>query len=640
MPIPPSDNYYSDNDDLRWHLNNSIDWEGLVKLYERDYTLEGGPDSLAEAKEFYIEILDQIGAFVANEIAPRATALDAKGNKLVDGEVVPPSEMEEIFSQLGEMGMFGLTLPREFGGLNVPFALYFALCEVFSRADCGTMTHFGFFGGIGMSLLVYSAKEGSLEMKDGVVTSCRFQSEIEECAAGENWGAMVLTEPDAGSDLSALRARAVKQADGTYRLNGEKIFITSGHGQYQIVIARTDDPQNEVGLDGLSLFLVRRWLEVDGERVENVKVTKVEKKLGHNSSATVSLLYEDSVAELIGKEGEGFQLMLILMNNARVAVGFEAIGVCQQAYRSAVHYASQRRSMGKFLKDHELMADILQTMDTELRGMRALAFETVNHVEYSQRLETKLKFDPPSDAGERREMQRKLKRAKRKARGLTPLLKYIAAEKAVEFARTNMQVHGGMGYISETGADRLLRDALVLPVYEGTSQIQALMAMKDHLGAVIKDPAGFLERALRLRVAAQTARGLERALLQAKVKLHQATETILRRILAAKLKSEIGQRTFVERLGILTGDFMRSWDAKRDFAHGLVHADRICRMLCDVKIAEALVHQAEKHPERTIYAERYLKRMLPRVTCLELEIQGSVDLDDLTRTMAQEEAAV
>ena len=640
MPIPPSDNYYSDNEDLRWHLNNTIDWEHLVALYERDYTLEGGPASLAEAKEFYIEILEQIGAFVANEIAPRATALDEKGNKLVDGEVVPPSETEEIFSQLGEMGMFGLTLPREFGGLNVPFALYFALCEVFARADCGTMTHFGFFGGIGMSLLVYSAKEGSLEMKDGVVTSCRFQAEIEECASGENWGAMVLTEPDAGSDLSALRARAVKQADGSYRLSGEKIFITSGHGQYHIVIARTDDPKNEVGLDGLSLFLVRRWLEVDGERVENVKVTKVEKKLGHNSSATVSLLYEDSVAELIGKEGEGFQLMLILMNNARVAVGFEAIGVCQQAYRSAVHYASQRRSMGRLLKDHELMADILQTMDTELRGMRALAFDTVNHVEYSQRLETKLKYDPPSDASARREMQRKLKRAKRKARGLTPLLKYIAAEKAVEFARTNMQVHGGMGYISETGADRLLRDALVLPVYEGTSQIQALMAMKDHLGDVIKDPAGFLERALRLRVAAQTARGMERALLQAKVKLHQATETILRRILAAKLKSEIGQRTFVERLGILTGDFMRSWDAKRDFAHGLVHADRICRMLCDIKIAQALVRQAEKHPERQIYAERYLKRMLPRVTCLELEIQGSVDLDDLTKTMAATEATV
>jgi len=638
MPVPASDNYYTDNEDLRWHLNNTVDWDTLVPLYEREFTLEDGPDTLEEAKENYVDIISMVGEFVAKEVATRAEALDQTGNKLVDGEVVHPKEMNEIIEQLGEMGMFGLNLPRELGGLNVPFALYFAICEVIARADCGTMTTFGFFGGIGMSLLVYSAKEGSLEMKDGVITKCRFQTEIEETAAGEAWGAMVLTEPDAGSDLAAIRTRATKQEDGTYLLNGEKIFITSGHGQYGIVIARTDDPQNEQGLDGISLFLVRRWLEKDGEKVENFKVTKVEKKVGHNSSPTVSLLYEDSVGELIGKEGEGFKLMLVLMNNARVAVGFEAIGVCHQALRMATEYASVRKSMGKFLKDHELMADILQTMDTELRGMRAMAFETVNHVELAQRLETRLRYDPPADAATKKKMEKLLKRSKRKARGLTPLLKFIAAEKAVEFARINMQVHGGMGYISETGADRLLRDALVLPVYEGTSQIQALMVMKDHLGAVIKDPAGFLEKAVRLRVAAQTSRGLERALLQAKVKLHSATETILRRILAAKLKSEIGHGTFVERLGILSGDFMRSWDAKKDFAHGLVHAERLCQMLCDVKIGEALVHQAEKHPEREIYAVRYLKRMLPRITALELEIAGSVDLDDLTRAMAGEEA--
>ncbi|MBL4849748.1 MAG: acyl-CoA dehydrogenase family protein [Planctomycetes bacterium] len=640
MPVPPSDNYYTDNEDLRWHLNNTVDWNTLIPLYEREFTLPDGPADLAEAKESYVDIITMVGEFVAKEVAPRAEALDRTGNSLVDGEVVEPDEMKEIIGQLRDLGMFGLNLPREMGGLNVPFALYFAICEVIARADCGTMTTFGFFGGIGMSLLAYSAKEGSMEMKDGVITSCRFQKEIEETGTGEAWGAMVLTEPDAGSDLAAIRTRATKHEDGNWRLNGEKIFITSGHGQYGIVIARTDDPENEIGLDGLSLFLVRRWIEKDGEKIENVRVTKVEKKVGHNSSPTVSLLYEDSVGEQIGELGQGFKLMLILMNNARVAVGFEAIGVCHQALKMANHYAGQRRSMGKLLKDHELMADILQTMDTELRGMRALAFETVNHVEVSQRLETRLRYDAPSDPAIRKEFEKRYKRAKRKARRMTPLLKFIAAEKAVEFSRINMQVHGGMGYMSETGADRLLRDALVLPVYEGTSQIQALMVLKDHLGDVIRDPTGFIEKAVRLRVAAQTSRGLERALLQAKVKLHSATETILRRILAAKLKSEMSQGTFVERLAILSGDFMKSWDAKKDFSHGLVHAERICQMLVDVKIGQSLVHQAERHPERRIYAERYLKRMLPRVTCLELEIEGSVDLDDLTRAMAGEAAAV
>jgi alkylation response protein AidB-like acyl-CoA dehydrogenase len=634
MPVPASDNYFLDNDDLRWHLQHTIDWETIVPLYEGDFSSEESPDSLAEAKEFYFEILEQVGEFVANEIAPRAEALDRKGNTLVDGEVVHPAELDEIFEQIKEMGLFGVNLPRGLGGLNCPWALYFGLSEIMARADCGTTTHFSFYGGTAMALLTYAAKEGALKMENGQVVDCRFKKEIEELASGEHWGAMVMTEPDAGSDLAAIRARALPQPDGSWRVSGEKIFITSGHGKYQIVLARTADAETCPGLEGLSLFLVPRWIERDGETVENVKVTKVEKKLGHNSSPTCSLLYEDSEAELIGETGQGFKLMLVLMNNARVAVGFEAIGVCEQAYRMACEYASVRSSMGRFLKDHELIADTLQTMDTELRGMRALAFEAVNHVELSQRLEMALEYDPPADEALRKDMQRRLKRHKRKARHLTPLLKYLASEKAVEFSRINMQIHGGMGYIKETGADRLLRDALVLPVYEGTSQIQALMALKDHLGQAIKDPTGFLERSVRTRVAAQTTRGMERALLAAKLQLHRATETILRRILTAKVRNELSEGSFTEKLSLLSGDFIRSWDAKKDFAHGLVHAERICRILCDVAVGRVLVRQAQRHPERQIYAERYLKRMLPRVTALAMEIQGSINLDDLVEAPA------
>ena len=629
MPVPASDNYYTDNEDLRWHLEHTIAWDKIVPLYEPGFRSEEGPANMAEAREFYGDILNQVGEFVANEVAPRAEALDATGNKLVDGEVVHPPELDEIFSGFMDMGLFAVNLPRELGGLNCPWALYFGMAEMIARADCGTMTHFSFYGGTAMALMMYAAKEGSFKIEEGVITECRWQEAIESMGAGESWGAMVLTEPDAGSDLAAIRTRATRHEDGSWRLSGEKIYITSGHAQWQVVIARTDDPEAPQGLDGLSLFLVPRVIEREGERVENVAVTKVEKKLGHNSSPTCSLLYEDSVGELIGEVGEGFKLMLLLMNNARVAVGFEGIGVCEQAYRMAVQFAGQRSSMGKLIKDHELMADMLQAMDTDLRGVRALAFEAVNHVELSQKLEMKLRYDPPQSASERERMERELKRHKRKARHLTPLVKFIASEKAVEFGRINMQVHGGMGYIKETGADRLLRDALVLPIYEGTSQIQCLMALKDHLGQAIKDPAGFLERSVRWRVAAQTSRGLERALLLAKLELHKATETILRRIIAQKVRSELSEGSFVDKLGLLGRDFMRSWDAKKDFAHGLVHAERIGKMLCDVAIGRVLVRQAQRYPERRQLAERYLKRMLPRVTALAMEIQGSVDLEDL-----------
>src|SRR5262249_4536138 len=188
------------------------------------------------------------------------------------------------------------------------------------------------------------------------------------------------------------------------------------------------------------------------------------------------LLYEDAVGELVGKRGQGFELMLLLMNSARIGVGLESIGCAEAALRMAKAYAADRRTMGKPLAQHELIAEKLLDRGTWIQGMRALAYEAVNAVEISQRLDLILRSSPPSDPEKLAKMQARLRRLSRKARRLTPLLKYVASEKAVEIARDAMQVHGGMGYIDETGVHKLLRDALVMPVYEGTSQIQALMA--------------------------------------------------------------------------------------------------------------------------------------------------------------------
>jgi 3-(methylthio)propanoyl-CoA dehydrogenase len=630
MAMPESQNYFTDNEDLIWHLKNSVDWERIVGLTEANFTLKDGPENLEEAKELYMDIMEEVGRFVAKEIAPRAEKLDAKSPRLVDGEVKVSEEMQEIFEGLKEMGLFGLSVPRELGGMNCPLVLYFTLGEVMARADCGTMTHFSFFGGIAMALLVYAAREGHLKIENGQFVSTRFQDEIEEIVSGEAWGAMVLTEPDAGSDLAKIRTTGKKDENGLWRLTGEKIFITSGHAQHQVVLARTKDDKS---LKGLSIFLCPRIIERDGETIQNIKITKVEKKVGHNSSPTCSLLYENSEAQLIGKEGQGFELMLVLMNNARVAVGFEGIGVCEAAFRMATHYASQRETMGKFLKDHELIADRLQQMDTELKGMRALAFEALNAVEISHRSEMTLKHNPPKDEAEKKAMEKRVKYLKRKSRELTPLLKYITSENAVAFARENMQIHGGMGYITETGADRLLRDALVLPVYEGTSQIQALMALKDHLGYVIQDPAGFVKKAMRARVNVQVNRGVDKAFHQAEVKVYQSIEAIIGRIFSSKVKNEwtgkLKTGSLLGRLNYLRSQFLRNWDPKEDFAHGMVHAERLCKILCDVNIARILLKQGRQHPERMIYAKRYVMRMLPRVTALAMEIQMGNDLDAL-----------
>lgn len=642
MPLPPSSNYLTDNDDLLWHLEHTVQWDEIVRLLERDFTLPDGPGSVEAAKEQYMAILQEVGRFVANELAPNVEAMDQVGCKLVDGKVVMAPASDAVFQGMKDMGLHGLTIPRELGGMNCPLGLYFALGELLSRADCGTMTHFSFFGGIANSLLVYAAREGSLELKDGVIVKTRWREVIEEISRGDSWGAMVLTEPGAGSDLGAIRARGTQRPDGTWRVNGEKIFITSGHGQWQVVLARTSDPaEGESGLAGLSLFLVPRVIVRDGKELENIKVTKVEEKLGHSSSPTVSLLYEDSEAELIGSLGQGFELMLVLMNNARVAVGFEGLGVCESAYRMAQSYAATRVTMGKPIKDHELIADMLQDMDTSIRGIRALCFEAVNAVEISNRLEQRLKLEPPADAAEREAMERKLKKLKKYARNLTPLLKYLSSESAVQLARNNMQIHGGMGYIHETGADRLLRDALVLPVYEGTSQIQALMAMKDVLGNAIKDPAKFVRKAAAARVAATVSRGLDRAYHQAEVKLYQSIEAVMGRILGTKVKSEwsaLSQGGLSEGVEYLMSKFLRSWDAKQDFAHGLVHAERILKMLTELHVARILLRQGKEHPERLVYARRWITRMLPRVTALSMEVQ-STNLEDLMGSVDAESKA-
>ncbi len=553
-----------------------------------------------------------------------------------------------MFDRARELGVYGIAIPRELGGSNCPLAVYFLSNELIARGDVSVMTHVGFHGGIAATILLYSVREGSATYENGRLTSSRFEGTIREIVEGKNFGCMVLTEPGAGSDLAALKTRAVER-DGAWRLNGEKIFITSGHGHYQLVLAKTEDEKSSAddlgGLKALSLFMVPRTLEKNGERVKNVQVTKVEEKLGHHGSATVSLLYEDSWGELIGKRGEGFEYMLALMNSARINVGFESIGLAEAAYRQARAYAQERWAMGKPIAQHELVAEKLLDMQMWISAVRALGVEALNALEVSQRLEFKLKQAPPQNPEEVARLKARQQKLSRKARRLTPLLKYIAAEKAVEIARDAVQIHGGMGYIDETGAHKYLRDAIVLPIYEGTSQIQALMATKDHLLWSARDPAGFLRRFTRARVLARTANSpLMREVYRADSYVYRTTETIMLRIFGKKLKGEwegIKGKDLADWGRYLTRDFLRRWDVKADFSHGLLHAERLTRMLADVAIAKVLAHQAERFPERAELAERFITRAVQRVESVGREIELCDDsvFKAIAASLSQEKTA-
>ncbi|AKF05088.1 acyl-CoA dehydrogenase family protein [Sandaracinus amylolyticus] len=625
-------NFYKDNDDLRWYFEKGLDWDALVRVTEHEFRSPGGPKSTKEAVELYLEIADMVGQFVADEIAPHVARIDREAVIFEKGEARLPDFLQGIFDRIKQMELHGLCVPRELGGMNAPLALYYLTSEIFGRADVSTMAHHGFHGGMALAALMFSIREGTTEVDPttGEIQKTRFENVIREIARGESWGCMDITEPDAGSDMAQLRAVGEQDEKGDWFVTGQKIFITSGHGKWHFVIARTekagapDDPF--AGLKGLSMFLVPTYEDLpDGTRRRVVTLERVEEKLGHHASVTAALSFERAPAMLIGKRGEGFEYMLTLMNGARVGVGFECVGLCEAAIRTAEEYAAQRRSMGKTIDRHEMIADYLEEMRTDVAGIRALCVEGVFHEEMGQKLGLQLKFRGDLSGEERKSIEKRAAKHRRAARRVTPLLKYLGAEKAVEMARRCVQIHGGVGYTTEYGAEKLLRDAMVMPIYEGTSQIQALMAMKDTLGGIIKNPQRFVRRGAQARWRAVSARdGLEKKLARIQAMSHQAQQHLIMRTASDKLRGlgavlaggDVPITEWADR-------FAKNWDPKRDFAFAMLHAERLTRILCDEAIGEILFEQSKKDPARREILERHLERAEPRVRFL---------LDEITTT--------
>lgn len=619
-------NFFDDNDDLRFYLEKGLDWEPLVRLTEYDFRSEGGFSSTAEAVDFYREVLTLVGGFASDEIADRIRELDRAHPKLADGEVVYPPITEEVFEKLRGLELAGLSVPRELGGLNAPMLVFQMTNELFARADVSLCAHQGFHGGMAMAAIVYSILEGttSFDPDRPGITSTRFQEVVDGILSGEEWGSMDITEPHAGSDMANLRCKGEQDADGNWFVSGSKTFITSGHGRWHFVIARTEDPKPGddalSGLQGLSMFLVPAFAPgPDGRPVRtHTRLDAVEHKLGHHGSATVGITFDRAPAQLIGQRGEGFKYMLMLMNNARVGVGFESLGLCEAALRQARAYAAERPSMGKTIDRHEMIADALDEMETDVRAIRCLAMSAGMREELAQKIGIRLRFQPPADPAERAAAEKELKSHQRRARQLTPLLKYLASEKAVEMARRNVQIHGGAGYMVEYGAEKLLRDAVVMPIYEGTSQIQSLMAMKDNLMAAVKHPRTFVRAMAQARLRAIGARDPhERRVARLQGVQHQAIQFLLSRLAGSKIRD-------LRHHPVGTwGSALKEFDPKRDFALAMLHAERLTKILVDVAVAEELLEQGRKHPERLPILDRWLERAEPRCRFL---------LDEITTT--------
>src|SRR6266540_2488262 len=574
-----TENYYSANGDLAFYYERVIDWDRLVPLFaEPDDTAQPG-DTAATWRD----VLGMAGDYVGKEISARATEVDRLGTPHKgDIKVSPP--MAENLRGLAELGLMGLGILREYGGEGMPFSVQAAVFEMLARADASTMVQYAFYTSPAAMILRFG-------------TDTQKRRWVPRLASGEMCGWVAMTEPEAGSDVGNVSTTAVRQADGTWRISGRKQFISSGNGQVGVLLARAVPGSR--GLDGLALFIVPRCIPdaQAGER-ENFAIERAEEKVCINGSPTCALSFDESHAEIMGSPGDGWRQITTFMNEARIAVGIQACGVAQASLVAARDYAAQRVQMGKPIREHPLVAEMLLDMHTTVAGMRALWMEAAVAYDLVQGIDRRLRSLSEVDP-ERPMLEARQRHLSRYLRELTPLVKYYGSEEAIRVARTGMQVFGGYGVVKDYDVERFLRDSLILPIYEGTSQIQALMATKDLLKAVMRRPARLFVPGGHSPWLAGTAFPGE-----------------LGRDYAA------ARRAFGNALGWLMLDLSRQLGPRRvaslmrggtelaeeDLGYVLLSAERLTQMLAHLHIGRLLGQQARRWPERLQLAERFMRR--------------------------------
>jgi alkylation response protein AidB-like acyl-CoA dehydrogenase len=559
-------NFFADNDDLQFHFHHGVRWAGFVPLWEEGFRFEDGPRSLDEARELYEASLSEAGQYLAREVAPRAAAIDEQGVAMKDGEVVHPPALLQNVEGLRRMGLLAMSLRRDVGGSNFPFTVSAMFTESLSRACTNTMLLYAFYQAPALMLLRFGTPD-------------QVERWVKPLAAGEISGSVAMTEPEAGSDVGRVATAAVPER-GHWRLTGRKQFITNGGGEVCIVLARSEPGSS--GLDGLSLFVAPR--KENGQ--DNYTVARPEKKAVIRGSATCELSFDGSCAELLGERGRGFAEITTFMNEARAAVAIQGLGISEAALRAARRYAEGRVQMGRPIARHEMVADMLLDMETEAAALRALVYRCTQLQDRIVGLE---RAKRPADEPE-------LRRLRRALRDRTPLLKWFGAERTLWIARTAVQVHGGYGVVQEYGVERHYRDALILPIYEGTSQIQALMSLKDQVRWAFERPWRVVTGAVSVEAPADV---LGDGVREMAAEYNRALRYVL------------GQTVGV--VGALKAAAGRGRPEPNELGYALLHAERLAAMLAYARAAEALAAHAAASAARKALAERFVGRAVPLV---------------------------
>ena len=446
-------NYYSDHPEIEFHLNHPL-MKRVVDLKERNYAekdqFEDAPVNYEDAIENYKRLLDITGDVAGNIIEPNSESVDQEGPHLENGRMIYASKTFENLEATRKAGLWGLSMPRRYGGLNLPNAVFSMASEIISAADAGFQNIWSL-----QSCIDTLYEFGSEEQR---------QKYIPRICAGETMS-MDLTEPDAGSDLQRVMLKATQDADGTWRLNGVKRFITNGDSDIHLVLARSEEGTKDGR--GLSMFIYDK-------RDGGVTVRHIENKLGIHGSPTCELVYKNAKAELCGSTRLGLiKYVMALMNGARLGIAAQSVGVEQEAYNEGLAYAKERAQFGEKLINFPAVYDMLSRMKAKLDAGRSLLYCCARYVDIYKALED-IARDTKLTPEERQEM----KKYTRLADAFTPLAKGMNSEYANQNAYDAISIHGGSGFIMEYKSQRLFRDARIFSIYEGTTQLQVVAAIR------------------------------------------------------------------------------------------------------------------------------------------------------------------
>ena len=555
--------FFTDNNDILF-LFEHLDLAEIAEAQEDGFAQRDGPGSeyaprdAADAVDNYRRILTIAGDIAANAIAPRAERVDREGNALnEDGTVTLGEGVQENLRVLAQADLMGFTLPRTYGGLNCPSVVYTMAIEIVSRADASLMNIFGL--------------QGIAETVNAFADESIKDEYLPRFAEGRLTGAMVLTEPDAGSDLQAISLRAWQDDDGQWRLTGVKRFITNGCGDVLLTLARSE-PDIKDGR-GLSLFLA--------ERGPHIKVRHLEQKLGIHGSPTCELVYDDAPAKLIGERQLGLiRYVMSLMNGARVGIAAQSLGIAEAAYRVAREYAHTRKQFGVSIERLPAVAEMVTDMRIAIEAARALAYDTSCFCDRENNnlrvLDEAEKSKRTLDKDEKKSRKADARTLKRLNGMLTPMCKYYCSEMCNRVASDAIQVLGGSGYMTDYPVERYFRDARITNIYEGTSQLQIVAAVRGVCsGAFEKHVATFEQHEYK-----------DKLLHDLKQKLGEGKERVLRGV------------AFVKERG---NDYMDLYGRK------LVDA------AATLLIGHLLLRQAEANDRKRLVARRFIESQLPTI---------------------------